>query len=207
MRTASSWLVLVCASLLACAGTGSSASEAGSVPDTSATSDKSREPGEPRSCAGVGSSTLDGACIWFPEPAGSFTLAEAGAGIEIPYVVFVDAELPDVVPRSQDAGDCFNPGESGLTLFEDLGGGEQRYCLCDEGLCAPQTTEPRTIPAGRTAQSFVWTGVNWWGASDTDNPYGPPFPAGTYTLEVSAVGTVGGREFRVSNRYELTLTE
>ncbi len=160
----------------------------------------------PEDCTGVGSSTLAGACIFFESAGGSWSLSEAAAGIEIPYTVLVEAEIPGVVNSKQDAGGCGQPGPSGLILFEDLGGDGERYCLCDTGLCADPPQIPVTIPASETSATFAWTGTNWWGPSDTGNPLGEPFPAGTYTLEVSALGAVDSVEFAVSNSFEVTLT-
>ena len=159
------------------------------------------------SCAGVGMSTLPGACIRFLDPAPTFSLAKAAAGVEIAYEVIVEADISGVVPRAQDAGDCDIPGASGLTVFERLEGGDLHYCACDSGLCAPfEDDSPRTIPAGRSTQRFTWNGTSWDGASDTDNPYGPPMPPGTYVLEVSAVGSVDGALFEIRNSIEVTLT-
>lgn len=159
----------------------------------------------PDSCAGIGSSDLPGACIWFPSPGDTWSLAEAAAGIAIPYHVIVEADVPDVMPQPQDAG-CGQPDASGLIVFAILQGGDQQYCLCDVGIC-PAPTDVFTIPAGDSAFEFEWNGVNWNGPSDTNNPYGPPFPAGEYTLEISAIGTVGGAPFEVRNTFAVTLTE
>jgi len=65
---------------------------------------------------------------------------------------------------------------------------------------------PVILPAGQTPGAFAWTGVNWTGPSDTGNPYGAPFPAGAYTLEVSTIGRVDGVNFSVSNTFAVTLT-
>ena len=113
---------------------------------------------------------------------------------------------PLVIPWSQDAGNCDTPEASGLILFEDLNGNAERYCVCDQGLCGSPPLVPATIPAGQTPGAFTWTGRNWWGPSDTGNPLGDPFPAGTYTLEVSAIGTVDQVSFSVSNTFTVTLT-
>ena len=162
---------------------------------------------DPETCMGVGSSTLAGACIWFPESGATWSIAEAAAGVTIPYVVLVEADISGVIPRPQDGGGCGQPGASGLILFEDLSGAGQRYCICDEGLCAAPPPTPVTIPAGQTSSEFTWTGRSWWGPSDTGNPMGAPFPPGSYTLEVSAVGTVSGEDFRVAGSFAVTLQE
>src|SRR5262249_45250678 len=118
-----------------------------------------------------------------------FTLAEARAGITVAYEIVIDAAIPNVVPRAQDAGGCGAPDASGLIPFESFEGNGQHYCICDEGLCRPPTGTAVTISAGHYGHGFTWDGTNWTGPSDTGNPKGAAFPAGTYALRVSAVGT------------------
>ena len=181
-----------------------------STTDTSTTdtsTDTSTDTGPPPdSCEGIGSSTLPGVCIWFPSPGESFSLAEAAAGVTIPYHVIVEADVDDVMPQPQDDGGCGQPDASGLIVFAILQGGGQQYCLCDVGIC-PAPGDVVTIPAGDSAFEFEWTGVNWGGPSDTNNPLGPAFPAGEYTLEISAIGKVGGVDFSVSNTFAVSLVE
>ena len=52
---------------------------------------------------------------------------------------------------------------------------------------------------------FPWDGRNWYGPSDTGNPKGPAFPAGSYVLELSAQGTHAGAGFEVQDSLPLTL--
>lgn len=159
-----------------------------------------------KACAGVGSSTLPGVCLELDAAEGTWTLAQVADGISIPYAVVVEADVAGVVPASQDAGSCESPDESGLIVFARITGGEQQYCECDSGLC-PGFPEPAvTLAAGRTPSSIEWTGRNWYGASDTSNPLGPPFPPGDYTLELSARGTVDGQPFEVRNSFAIHLT-
>lgn len=189
-------------------GAGTDETDTGEMDSADTGETDTGETGPPTSCEGVGVSNLEGVCIWFPEPGGLWLLEEAAAGIEIPYYVIVEADVPDVVPVEQDIGGCQEPGPSGLITFERLTGNEQGYCLCDLGLCGPPGGEPAgTVMAGEWPASFSWTGVNWSGPSDTNNPPGPPFPPGEYTLEVSAIGTVGGVDFEVRNTFNLSLTE
>ena len=68
-------------------------------------------------------------------------------------------------------------------------------------------TELQSFLAGDTILEFEWDGVHWTGPSDWGNPPGPPFPPGKYTLEVSAIGTVDGQDFTVSNTYKLMLID
>ena len=161
----------------------------------------------PGTCAGVGTSTLPGVCIRIEPQDGLTSLEAAAAGISIPYTVIVEAPLDDVVPMPQDAGQCGAPGPSGLIVFERLQGGGQVYCVCDEGLCAGPDSTPRTLAAGMTEGAFEWTGRNWTGPSDTGNPVGEPFPAGIYTLTVSAAGRYRGDNFIVADTFTVTLAE
>jgi hypothetical protein len=138
-------------------------------------------------CAPGGSSELPGVKLEFIGASCTFTLAQAAAGLEIPYQVVVDDDVTGVVPKPQDSGQCDKPGPSGLILFEKLDGGGQQYCICDTGLCAFQE-QAVTLKKGTYPGKFSWDGKNWSGPSDTGNPKGKDFPAGKYTLEVSAKG-------------------
>ena len=134
-----------------------------------------------------------------------FTLAEAAAGIEIPYAIYIDKDIPDVVVKTGGGGSCAQPGESGLIVFEQLDGGEQSYCICDAGKCAPPAEVPVTLKAGTYLGKFAWDGKNWFGPSDFGNPKGPPFPAGKYTLHLTAIGTASGQDFEVKATLPVTL--
>jgi hypothetical protein len=87
-------------------------------------------------------------------------------------------------------------------------GGSQNYCLCDNGLCAPPSTDPVSLSPGIYPETFTWQGKNWTGPSDTPTPMGAPFPPGDYTLRVSALGwrgTVDQDPFTVSATWVLHL--
>jgi len=133
-----------------------------------------------------GESTLAGVSLEITATDCTFTVAEAAAGIEIPYQIVVSAAVPNVYPARQ--GGCKDADASGLYPFEKLTGGTESYCRCDEGLCPGPGPDPVTLPAGTYPGIFQWDGVNWSGPSDTGNPKGPPFPPGDYTLVVSANG-------------------
>lgn len=164
-------------------------------------------PDAPSTCPSTSWSTLHDVAIDIPEQPCVFTLAQAAAEISIDYVVHITAAVDDVVPAPQDAGDCGQLAPGGLTLFETLSGDGQLYCLCDVGLCPPDDDPPVQLQPGTTPGVFEWTGRNWTGPSDTGNPVGPPFPPGTYTLRVSAVGTVGpaADPFQVEATFSITL--
>jgi hypothetical protein len=145
---------------------------------------------------------LPGVSIEFTSTTCEFTLAQAKAGIDVHYNVVVSHDIDAVTPHAQET--CEGPDSSGLLVFEDLSGNGLEYCLCDTGF--PCTTNQAvTIKTGVYPGTFHWLGVSWSGPSDTMNPYGPPFPAGDYTLDVSAVGLWSGKPYSVSSTYLLRL--
>lgn len=155
-------------------------------------------------CATTSESNLTGVEVQFLDQDCVFTVAEAAAGIDIEYDVVVSEEPANVTTRAQDAGRCGSIGDSGLIVFEDLGGGDERFCLCDTGLCAGG--DMATSPVlGFHRGTFQWMGRNWGGPSDTGIPMGAPFPPGSYTLTVSAVGDVAGAAYRVEGTFTVHL--
>jgi hypothetical protein len=119
----------------------------------------------------------------------SFSLADPVAKIEFPYRVVVDDDVPSVSPRPQDATQCDLPGASGLITFEKVDGNGQSYCVCEKGKCLPPNNPAVTLKKGSYPFTFTWDKRNWYGPSDTNNPEGPPFPVGDYTVTISAIGT------------------
>lgn len=135
-------------------------------------------------------SNLPGVSIRFPDSQRCvFSLAEAKAGIDFHYTVIILKPVYGVMPVPPDAGGCAAPGPGGLYAGEQIGGNGQSYCLCDTGLCPPPPTTSGTLQPGTNPATFSWPGVNWSGPSDTGNPYGPPFPPGSYQLTVQAHGS------------------
>jgi hypothetical protein len=164
-------------------------------------------PADSALCMVSNDSTLPGVSIAFRAPvACQFTLAQAQAGIAIPYDVVVAQDVAGVVPTQQDAGHCGTPGPSGLIVSGSVTGGGQTYCLCDIGFCAPSALPAVTLHAGTYAGTFSWQGRNWGGPSDTNNPMGAPFPTGNYLLLVVATGTHNGVGFQVNGALSITLT-
>jgi hypothetical protein len=146
-------------------------------------------------------------CILFEASSETYSLATVAAGVSIPFAIVVEDAVDSIVPLPQDGGQCGQPNASGLTIFEQITGNSQQWCRCDVGRCAGPDMTERTIPAGSTPGTFQWTGRNWFGPSDTGMPEGDPFPAGSYTLEISAIGLQGGVDFRVSGTTQIVLTE
>jgi hypothetical protein len=160
-------------------------------------------------CVATSTSDLAGVHIVIDASHCVFTLAQASAGVTIPYDVVIDADVTGVVAQPQDAGQCGMPDTSGLIPLEVLSATGQSYCRCDIGFCAPTPGTPVTLRAGQYHHAFTWDGTNWNGPSDTGNPHGAPFPVGTYALRVSAVGThtTGGSttHFTVAGTLSITL--
>jgi hypothetical protein len=83
--------------------------------------------------------------------------------------------------------------------------------VCDTGLCPPPAEVVVTLQPGSHDHAFTWEGRNWNGPSDTMNPMGDYFPAGTYTLSVAAGGylsdtSTGNPTFDVDGWLEIELT-
>jgi hypothetical protein len=151
-------------------------------------------PDAPATPCGTSTSSLAGVTIRFPVQRSTFTLAETAARISFTYDLAIAADVPDVVPDPQGA--CTPVGPSALIVHEVIAGGGQGYCVCDQGRCSPQSSAV-TAHAGTYPHTMTWDGRNWNGPSDTGNPEGAPFPAGSYVLTVDAKGTAGGQPFDV----------
>ena len=171
---------------------------------STAASSSSGETGVMPGCDGAGSSDLAGVCIVFPPQQDSFTLAEAKAGVLFNYQVVVLADVMDVTTEAINI--CDQPGPGGLFVGERIEGNGQSYCLCDQGKCPNPMVPPFVLAAGVYPDSLPWDGVNWSGPSDFNNPKGPPFPPGMYTVTVRAIGQHAGQAFEVIGELPITLT-
>jgi hypothetical protein len=140
-------------------------------------------------CKATSFSSLPGVHIEIDDTDCELTLQQAMAGVTFQYRVVVDQTVPGVTTTPQGAGGCHPAHESGLYLGERIFGGTQHYCVCDQGICPAPPNDPITLDVGTYAGTFDWDGHNWDGPSDTGNPKGALFPAGTYTFEVKAAGT------------------
>jgi hypothetical protein len=145
-------------------------------------------PTDGATCDGPASSDLPGVSLTFPSAPCAFTLAQVAAGITIAYDETIASPVGGVHPVQGDAGGCQAPDDAGLIVSYQIAGGGQSYCICDQGLCAPASFAT-DLAVGTHARSIPWDGRNWNGPSDTGNAEGLPFPAGTYTLTLTAKGT------------------
>lgn len=136
-----------------------------------------------------------------------FTLAEVAAGITFPYTVKIANDIEEVVSDGDDGG-CLPDTSDGFPVWikVTVAGGDERYCVCDQGICPAETT-PATWAAGDYAREFEWDGKNWNGPSDTVNPKGDAFPPGEYTVTFSASGEAGGDPFELETTTLITITE
>jgi hypothetical protein len=139
------------------------------------------------SCGGGASSNLSGVQLVFPDQPCSYTAAEVAAGIEVAYDEVITAVVGNLIPAPGDDGGCARPDDAGLIVGYRIAGAGQNYCLCDTGLCAPQSLVTTPV-VGTHARQIHWDGRNWNGSSDTGNREGVAFPPGTYTITLSAAG-------------------
>jgi hypothetical protein len=166
------------------------------------------------SCNGGTSSNLPGVQLAFPDQPCSYAMAGVAAGIEIVYDEVITEALSGLTPADGDAGGCARPDDAGLIVSYRISGPGQNYCLCDTGLCPPQTSVTTTVVGSHTRQ-IPWDGRNWSGPSDTGNPEGAAFPPGTYTITLSASGRrqssdggvdAGAATFSVTASRSITIT-
>jgi hypothetical protein len=164
------------------------------------------------SCNGGASSNLPGVQLAFPDQPCAYTKAEVAAGIEIAYDEVITAAVANLRPTS-NSGNCGRPDDAGLIVSYRISGAGQSYCLCDTGLCAPQTSVTTTT-VGTHARQIPWDGRNWYGPSDTNNQEGAAFPPGTYTITLAASGAYDnadagvhdGGTFSVTASRSITIT-
>jgi len=112
------------------------------------------------------------------------TLAQAQAGLTTSFVVGIADPLDGV-----DSGNsCFETPSGGVHVEWSVSGVGHHHCHCDVGLCPDYVPSPTALVPGDTAGQFEWFAYDWDGPSDFDPPFGDPFVAGTYTIEVVATG-------------------
>jgi hypothetical protein len=120
-----------------------------------------------------------------------------GEQAEFTYEVTTDGTVPAIdIAAGSGCGSCSKPSEDPLSFVSYQiggaapGGEPQSYCLCDVGCCLPDeaaTVQPKATTVSATIE---WSGRNWSGPSDTNNPQGDFFLPGSYGVNV----TFNGRE-------------
>lgn len=147
--------------------------------------------------------------IEFPKGGYSYTLAEVAKGIKIEYKVVVKKDLNGVIALPYGPSFAEPPGPSGLHPRERISGAGHVYCLLDFGLAAPPKEAVKSLKEGTYLHFFEWDGRNWTGPSDTGNPKGKPFPAGTYDVKVTMNGLLatdkGKISYQISGKTKLVL--
>ncbi len=156
------------------------------VDGTGSSSDGSDSTGSPLpkiDCETMVDGTLPGVSIDILSDC-AYTLAQAQKGIATDYVVTISDALVDV-----DSGNsCFRTPTGGIHVEWRVFSADHNHCHCDVGLCPPYEPSPTTLVPGDTMGTFMWAAFDWDGPSDFDPPFGDPFEAGEYTIEVRAQG-------------------
>ncbi len=136
------------------------------------------------------------------------SLTQAQTGLTTSYVIGIADALDGV-----DSGtSCYETPRGGIHVEWSVSGNGHNHCHCDVGLCPEYTPSPTTLVPGDTTGEFGWVAYDWNGPSDFDPPYGDPFVAGTYTIEVVATGFYDNGEdamtpFTVQARRPIVLVE
>lgn len=144
--------------------------------------------------------------ITFPKDGYTFTLAEAAKGIKLDYEIAILKETEGVTPLPFGPSFAEPAGASGMFPRVQISGDGQFYCLQDFGLAFPPKGKVVTLKKGSYKHSIEWDGRNWNGPSDTGNPKGKPFPAGTYDVIVKVHGTLKTDKGEVPYQFTATST-
>ena len=111
----------------------------------------------------------------FPDQPCSYTKAEVAAGIEIAYDEVITAAARQAEPGDATPAAALRPDDAGLIVSYRIAGAGQSYCLCDTGLCAPQTFVTTTV-VGTHARQIPWDGRNWYRPVRHQQPGGRRLP-------------------------------
>ncbi|WP_441290109.1 hypothetical protein ACSRUE_05600 [Sorangium sp. KYC3313] len=124
-----------------------------------------------------------------------------GEPAEFIFTVTTDSSVPPIdIAASTGCGRCVEPTSDPLSFvsykISGLSWGAdpqpQLYCLCDVGCCAPDEAVTVQVDATTVTQTIRWSGRQWTGPSDTSNPEGAFFRAGSYDVEVTFDGQEQG---------------
>ncbi|MGK3988519.1 hypothetical protein WME99_36080 [Sorangium sp. So ce136] len=122
-----------------------------------------------------------------------------GESAEFVYTVTTDSSVPPIdIAASTGCGRCVEPTSDPLSFVSykisgsSFQGEPQSYCLCDVGCCPPDESATVQVDATTVTRSILWSGRQWNGPSDTSNPEGDFFAAGSYEVEVTFDGKEQG---------------
>jgi hypothetical protein len=167
-----------------------------------------QEPGQV--CISSSTTSLDGVDFVFPHQPCELTLAEAQSGFDVHFVVHVEQPLDAVQVEPLDAGNCEEPGSSGLIVHAELGDETHLSCECDVGLCPAVTRPAIRLAPGDYPATVHLIAKDWQGPSDTSNTPGAAFPAGPYDVVLRARGMVGTSPvygYSVEGRFGLSFSQ
>ncbi|WP_437528758.1 hypothetical protein WME79_46420 [Sorangium sp. So ce726] len=124
-----------------------------------------------------------------------------GEPAEFIFTVTTDSSVPPIdIAASTGCGRCVEPTSDPLSFVSYKISGvsfganpqPQLYCLCDVGCCAPDEAVTVQVDATTATQTIRWSGRQWTGPSDTNNPEGAFFSKGSYNVEVTFDGQEQG---------------
>ncbi len=140
----------------------------------------------PAPCAFTVASTLPGASLAPGAAPCRLSVAEADAGVDVPYTLTLDA----ATHVQMDRVGCGGTDPSGLRFAWTLTGPSGAWCpRCDEGLCVGGPVDT-TANVGAWPDTFRWRPRQWSGPSDFGAQPGELLPPGDYTLSIRASGTL-----------------
>ena len=140
-------------------------------------------------CAPTYEGSIPGAALDLSKTPCSFSIGAAKGVFNLGYRLTVATS--EQVSTGGNMGGCPPQASSihgGIATFEQVDGGNQKWCMCDTGLC--QAVEPPFVAStpGSYDVAFTWDGNNFMGPSDTGFKPGPAFPPGNYVFSVTVTG-------------------
>lgn len=145
-----------------------------------------QEPGQV--CISSSTSNLTGVDFVFPHQSCQLGLADAQNGFDVQFTVHVEQPLDAVQVQPLDAGQCEQPGTSGLIVHAELGDETHLSCQCDVGVCQPVSRPAISLAPGDYPASVHLIAKDWQGTAATA---GAVFPPGGYDVVLQARGVVG----------------
>ena len=139
-------------------------------------------------CAPTYEGSIPGATLDLSKTPCKFSISAAKGVFDLGYQVNVASAEKFSVGSNFGCNPQVKDDHGGMAISEEVAGGTQKWCLCDQGLCAPIKPPFTASLPGSYHVTFNWDGNNWYGPSDTGNKPGPAFPPGDYVFTVSISG-------------------